>query len=88
MRFVTHLAVAVLLGLVLTLLPAALQHSFKAGSIPDLICEFMLLPGSMFATLFRDRGTASPEFLWRSWIFTAVLFSAMFYFLIPKRRGA
>jgi len=42
------------------------QPHFVAGSVPDLACELVLLPGKLFASMFRDRGTASPEFLWRS----------------------
>jgi hypothetical protein len=78
--------VAVTIGSLLTALPAVFQHRFKAGSIPDFICELMLFPGSLFATLFHDRGTASPEFLWRSWLFTAVLFSGLVYIPLRQRR--
>ena len=49
------------------------QPHFVAGSVPDLACELVLMPGKLFASMFRDRGTASPEFLWRSRTATAVL---------------
>jgi hypothetical protein len=85
---VKRLAVAAMIGLALTTLPAISQHHFRAGSLPDLVCELMLLPGSLFATLFHDRGNASPEFLLRSWLFTAVLFSGLVYKLLPQRRNS
>jgi hypothetical protein len=75
-----------MIGLILTAIPAEFQHHFKAGSIPDLVCDLVLLPGSLFATLFHDRGNASPEFLWRSWLFTAVLFSGLAYILLRQHR--
>ena len=68
-----RILLAALLGVAVTATASILQNQFKAGSIPDLACELVLLPASLFATLFRDRGDASPEFLWRSRIATAVV---------------
>ena len=51
---------------------SVLQPHFKAGSIPDLACELLLLPGRLVTSLFQDRG-ASPEFQWHSLIATAIL---------------
>lgn len=78
---------AVVMGSLVTALTAKLQPRLVAGSIPDLICELILLPGKLFAILFHDHGNASPEFLWRVWIFTAVILSAFIYFIMrPKKR--
>jgi hypothetical protein len=65
-----------------------LQPHFKAGSIPDLVCELVLFPGKVFATLFRDRGDASPDFLWRSRIATAVVLTGVAWcgFAVRRRR--
>ncbi len=65
------------MGVVVTAALSVLQPHFKAGSIPDLACELVLLPGNMFATLFHDRGDASPEFLWRSSIATTVVLAGV-----------
>ena len=63
------------------------QPHFVAGSVPDLACELVLMPGQLFASMFRDRGTASPEFLWRSRTATAVLIAGACY-LILRRKAA
>ena len=81
-----RLVISVLIGGVLTLALAALQHRFKAGSIPDLLCEVLLLPGELIATPFRDRGNASPEFLWRSRSATAAIFSGIAWWILRGRR--
>ena len=67
----------VLIGATLTAALSVLQPHSKAGSIPDLVCELLLLPGKLVASFFRDRGDASPEFLWRSRIVTATLLSGI-----------
>jgi hypothetical protein len=74
-------------GSLVTVLTAKLEPKFVAGSIPDLICGLIFLPGQLFAILFHDHGNASPEFLWKVWIFTAVIISAFSYFIMrPKKR--
>ena len=65
---------------------SAWQPRFVAGSGADLACELILIPGKLFASMFPDRGTASPEFLRRSRIATGVVLAAAFYF--PLRRQA
>jgi hypothetical protein len=70
---------ALLMDCVAAILPSILQPGFKAGSFPDLICELVLLPGKLIATMFYDRGTASTEFLWRSRMATVVIFSGLAY---------
>jgi hypothetical protein len=72
-----RIAVAVLIGVALTAALSVLQPHFKAGSIPDLVCEVLLLPGKLFASFLQDRGDASPEFLWRSRIATSVLLAGV-----------
>jgi len=67
-------------------IPTIIQARFVAGSVGDLCCEFVMLPGKLIAVLFHDRGTASPEFLWRSRVATAVTFSAFAYFILRARR--
>ncbi len=81
-----RLVIAVLIGSALTGTLAVLQHRFKAGSIPDLLCEVLLLPGELIATPFHDRGTASPEFLWRSRSATAVILSGIAWWILRGRR--
>jgi hypothetical protein len=64
---------------------AVWQPHFVAGSLGDLACEAILIPGKLFASMFSDRGTASPEFLWRSYTATGVILSAFLYFLLWRR---
>jgi hypothetical protein len=78
--------VAILIGSGLTLALAALQPRFKAGSIPDLLCQILLVPGGLFAALFHDRGNASPEFLWRSRSATAAILSGIAWLILRGRR--
>ncbi|MBZ5699033.1 MAG: hypothetical protein LAN18_10865 [Acidobacteriia bacterium] len=80
------IALAILVGCVIAAIPSILQPHFKAGSIPDLTCELVLLPGKLIATPFHDRGDASPEFLWRSRFTTAVLFAGLAYWILRLRR--
>ena len=80
------LVVAVLIGSALTVTLALLQPRFKAGSIPDMFCEVVLLPGKLVATPFRDRGNASPEFLWRSRSATAAILSGIAWCILRSRR--
>lgn len=85
----SRIALAFLIGVALTAAATVLQPHFKAGSIPDLACELLLLPGKLVASLFQDRGNASPEFLWRSRTATAILLSGLIWcgFAIRKRRA-
>ena len=78
--------IAVLIGSLLAVALAVLQHRFKAGSVPDLLCEVLLLPGELIATPFHDRGTASPEFLWRSRSATAVILSGIAWWILRGLR--
>jgi hypothetical protein len=80
--------IALLIGLVTTTVLAMCQHRFRAGSIPDSMCEVLLLPGELLATPFHDRGTASPEFLWRSRTATAVILTTLAWWVLRGRRGA
>ena len=83
-----RILIALLIGCAITAALAFLQHRFKAGSIPDLVCEMLLLPGELFATPFHDRGTASPEFLWRSRIATAAILTTVAWWALRSRRGS
>lgn len=82
----SRVALAVLIGAALTVALSVLQPQFKAGSIPDLACELLLLPGKLFASFFRDRGNASPEFLWRSRIATGVVLAGVAWCCLVLRR--
>lgn len=62
------------------------QPEFVAGSVPDLLCELVLLPGKLLATPFHDHGTASPEFLWRSRLFGTLLLIGLAFMLLRPRR--
>jgi hypothetical protein len=77
---------AILVGCALTAIPTLLQPHFKAGSVPDFVCEILLLPGKLVATPFHDRGNASPEFLWRSRAATATLFGGLVYGVLCIRK--
>ena len=79
MRRLPRIALAILVGCAIAAIPSILQPHFKAGSLPDLACELVLLPGKLIATHFHDRGTGSPEFLWRSRVASAVLFGGLAY---------
>jgi hypothetical protein len=63
------------------------QSRFKAGSLPDLFCELVLLPGKLIAVLFRDRGDASPEFLWPTYTATVVVWTAAAWLVLRWRSG-
>jgi hypothetical protein len=80
-----HYAAAIA-GCAILSVAALSQSHFKADSIPDLFCGLILLRGKLLATVFPDRGTASPQFLWRSQVFTAILFSAFAYVILRRRR--
>jgi len=86
MRKYPRIALAILVGCAIAAIPSILQPHFKAGSFPDLACELVLLPGMLIATPFHDRGTASPEFLWRSRLATAVLFGGLAYLALRYRK--
>ena len=79
---------SVMISAVVVAVVSVWQPHFIAGSVPDLACEFLLIPGKLFASMFHDRGTASPEFLWRSRTATAVLFAAVFYFILRKKTAS
>ena len=64
-------------------IPTIAQPHFKAGNIPDLICELVLLPGKLVAAPFHDRGAASPEFLLRARLATVAIFGSV-SFCLPR----
>jgi hypothetical protein len=72
-----RIVIAALIGCAFTAALTVLHPRFKAGSIPDLLCEVLLLPGKLVATPFHDRGMASPEFLWRSRTATAAVLTGV-----------
>jgi hypothetical protein len=74
----------VLISVVVVWTVAVVQPHFVAGSVADLACEVILIPGKLFASMFSDRGTASPEFLWRSRISTVVMLATVLYFVMRK----
>ena len=73
------LILAILIGLAAVAIPTALQPRLLAGSVPDLICNVMLAPGTMVANLFLDRGTESPQFLPLSRLITFIVFGGVAY---------
>jgi hypothetical protein len=80
--------IAGVVGCVVMGIPTLLQPYFKAGSVPDGICEVLLLPGKLIATPFHDRGSASPEFLWRARLATIALFGGAAYWLMRRYTNA
>jgi hypothetical protein len=81
-----RIVIALLIGCALTAALAIFRPRFKAGSIPDFICEVLLLPGKLAPALFNDRGTASPEVLWRSGTATAGVLAAIAWWCLGTRR--
>jgi hypothetical protein len=82
-----RLFIAILIGSALTVALAFLQPRFKAGSLPDIFCEVLLLPGKLIVMPFPDRGNASPEFLWRSSSATAAILSGIAWCILGVRRA-
>jgi hypothetical protein len=78
---------ATMVGCAVMAVAAIAQPHFEAGSVPDLICDLILLPGKLIATPFRDRGTASPEFLLRERLATMVLFGGTSYLLLRLKKS-
>jgi hypothetical protein len=75
---------SVMISAVIVSVVSASQPHFVAGSLPDSACEFLLIPGRLFASMFHDRGTASPEFLWRSRVATFLLLAGICYLILRK----
>jgi hypothetical protein len=80
-----RLAIALGIGIALEAAATLLQPRFVVGSIPDWVCELLLIPGKLLAVPFHDRGNASPEFLWRSRVFGSVILSAIALLVFPGR---
>ena len=87
-RTLTRLIIASVIGIALVTAATLLQPRFVAGSIADLVCEFVLLPGKLLAVPFHDHGNASPEFLWRSRMFGSVILSAIAFLVLSARNVA
>jgi hypothetical protein len=81
-----HVLMAMAVGLFAAAVPGLVQPHFKAGSVPDGICELVLLPGKIVAAPFPSRGTASPEFLAYVYTSTFLMFSGGTYFVLARRR--
>ena len=79
---------AFVIGIALVTAATLLQSRFVAGSGPDLVCELILVPGKLLAVPFRDRGNASPEFLWRSRVFGSIILSAIAFLVLSARKVA
>ena len=87
-RTPVRLVIAFVVGIALVIAATLLQPRFVAGSVPDLVCELILMPGKLLAVPFRDRGDASPEFLWRSRVFGSITLSAITFLVLPARKFA
>jgi hypothetical protein len=83
---ILRITVALILGCAVVALATIAQPHFVVGSVSDSLCELILLPGKLLASPFRDRGSASTEFLWRSRSFGAVFFGASAFLLLLARR--
>lgn len=83
-----RLASAFVIGIALVTAATLLQPRFVAGSGADLVCELILMPGELLAILFRDRGNASREFLWRSRVFGSIILSAIAFLVLSARKVA
>ena len=60
-RTLLGITLATIAGCAIVTAAALSQPHFKADSIPDPFCGLILLPGQLLATVFHDRGTASPD---------------------------
>ena len=78
-----RLLIAFGIGVALVTVATLLQPRFVAGSIPDGICELILMPGKLLAIPFHDRGNASPEFLWRSRVLGSIILSVITFLVVP-----
>ena len=87
-RTLIRLVIAFAIGIALVTGATLLQPRFVAGSVPDLVCELILVPGKLLAVPFHDRGNASPEFLWRSRVFGSITLSAVTFLVLPARKIA
>jgi hypothetical protein len=87
-RTLIRLVIAFAIGIALVAVATLLQPRFVAGSVPDLVCELILMPGKLLAVPFRDRGYASPEFLRRSRAFGSIILSAITFRVLPARKVA
>jgi len=85
-RNLMRLLIAFGIGSALVTTASLLQPRFVAGSIPDLICELILMPGKLLAVPLHDRGNESPEFLWRSRVFGSIILSLIVFSVWPMRR--
>lgn len=86
-RSLARLVIAFGIGVALVTAATLLQPRFVAGSIPDGVCELILIPGKLLAVPFHDRGDASPEFLWRSRVFGAIILSVITFLLLPHEKS-
>jgi len=87
-RIILRLVIALGTGVALVTAATLLQPRFVAGSMPDLVCELFLIPGKLLAVPFRDRGTASPEFLWRSRTFGSVILAVINFLVLPAGKSS
>jgi hypothetical protein len=81
-----RIGAALAAGCALVALATLCQPHFVAGSLADFLCELILLPGKLLAVPFHDRGSASPEFLWRSRVFGAVLIGVLVYLVLTAKK--
>ena len=75
------------IGVALVTAATLAQPRFVSGSIPDCICELVLMPGKLLAVPFHDRGNASPEFLWRSRVFGSLVLSLVAFLALSLKRS-
>jgi hypothetical protein len=87
-RTLMRLVIAFVIGIAFVTAATLVQPRFVAGSVPDLVCELILMPGKLLTVPFRDRGNASPEFLWRSRVFGSIILSAITFLVLPERKVA
>ena len=80
-------ALAIFIGCAAVAIPTIIQPQLEAGSIPDIVCNVILAPGWLVASLFHDRGTASPEFLLRSRLTTFILFGGVAYGILSFKKS-
>lgn len=85
---IIRLAIGFCIGFALVTAATLVQPRFVAGSIPDEICELVLMPGKLLAVPFHDSGDASPEFLWRSRMFGSIILGIVVFLAMSPEEDA
>ena len=79
--------IALGIGVALVITATLLQPRFSAGSVPDGVCQLILMPGKLLAVMFHNRGNASLEFLWRSRVTGSIILGGIAFLVLSLKRA-